>query len=202
MRWLFYFPKPRSSDGLLRRRPVWPRRLIRRSTTSYARRRLDHAEVGRVSYHVLLVVMLLFGCRFASLYPIFANYLALDLGLVYQRINPVRIEHGEWLEQRRHAQYVMLDEAGALVWDLPEATAQPERCPEFVPSWERLTAAQRPFAEMLCEEPRTILGVIADRSTPMDSVFSVLSDARAAGLQRVYFMGHSVRSKTPIATQP
>ncbi|MEL7169971.1 MAG: hypothetical protein AAGN64_11550, partial [Bacteroidota bacterium] len=107
MRWLFYIPKPRSRDGQLRRRPAWPRRLIRRGATPYAQRRFDHAEVGRVSYHVLLVVMLLFGCRFASLYPIFTDYLALDLGLVYQRISPVRIEHGEKLEQRRHAQHVM-----------------------------------------------------------------------------------------------
>ena len=158
--------------------------------------------MGRVSYHVLLVVMLLFGCRFASLYPIFTDYLAFDLRLVYQRISPVRIEHGEKLEQRRHAQHVMLDEAGLLVWDLPEAAAQPEQCPDFIPPWENLSAAQRPFAEMVCDEPRTILAVIADRRTPMDSVFAVLNDARVAGLRRVYFMGHRVRSKTTIATQP
>ena len=54
------------------------------------------------------------------------------------------------------------------------------------PPLDSMTTRQRLFAARLSEEPRMILTITADRRTPIDSVFALLSDARVAGMQRFF----------------
>ncbi|MEO1075912.1 MAG: hypothetical protein AAFX41_08095 [Bacteroidota bacterium] len=207
MRWLFYIPKPRSRDGLLRRRPAWPRHLIRRGATPYARRRFDHAEVGQLAYHVTLIVLVLFGCRIGSavFLTLSENVYALEQTVRAQHIDPPLLVNDEYIRWRFNYS-VLLDEDGrqltlypssvdssyVAVFDpaLPDSLKPFNFCADLdLPSYDALSERQRVFAGLRCWIPRATVGIIADRKTPADSVYSVVADAQRVGMRGVYFMG-------------
>ncbi|MEL6771012.1 MAG: hypothetical protein AAFP18_08110 [Bacteroidota bacterium] len=222
MRWLFYIPKPRSRDGLLRRRPIWPRRLIRRGATPYARRRFDHAEVGQLAYHVTLVVLLLFGCRMGSLVfgSLSENAHAMQEAMQLRGVERPVLHHGERIEQRRLVYRAVLDRNGQVVpfYTAPDSVIEtvygldfsemepidlyPLTYDDYIPPpREEMTTRQRYFYSRLNEEPRMILSISADQRTPMDSVYAFIHDARVAGVRRFMFMGVPPPSPS-ITTQP
>ncbi|MEM8557509.1 MAG: hypothetical protein AAGG50_06770 [Bacteroidota bacterium] len=222
MRWLFYFPKPRSRDGLLRRRPVWPRRLIRRGATPYARRRFDHAEVGQLAYHVTLIVLLLFGCRMGTLVTMTLSESpwALQEAMQLRGIERPILHHRERPEQKRLVYRAVLNKDGHMI-PFPRASDSLAaavcgfeftgfepieltslRYTDYDPTpRDSMTARQRFFSNRLNEEPRMILSISADRRTPMDSMYAFIHDARVAGVRRFMFMGVPPPSPS-IATQP